>query len=137
MSTPTAEGMIAAFVGITLPTVAPLPRWTSGMIAMCPATTGRPAMLRIWFAASHSTGRPPVHAFTFLIFSFVTNSLITFSRLFKMVWVARFELATPCSQGRCADQLRYTPMAVGTGFEPVHNLLNGQTPYQLGYPTTN
>src|SRR4030095_8907934 len=50
------------------------------------------------------------------------------------VGVARFELATPCSQGRCADQLRYTPMAVGTGFDPVHPLLNGEATSQLAQP---
>src|SRR5713226_2264940 len=33
MSTPTAAGIIAPFVGITLPTVAPIPQWTSGMAA--------------------------------------------------------------------------------------------------------
>ena len=33
MSTPTAAGMIAPFVGITLPTVAPIPQCTSGIAA--------------------------------------------------------------------------------------------------------
>src|SRR5574338_265486 len=32
ISTPTAAGIIAVVVGITLPTVAPFPKWTSGMI---------------------------------------------------------------------------------------------------------
>ena len=35
MSTPTAAGMIAPSVGMTLPTVAPLPRWASGISATC------------------------------------------------------------------------------------------------------
>ena len=35
MSTPTAAGMTAPSVGMTLPTVAPLPRWASGMSARC------------------------------------------------------------------------------------------------------
>ncbi|MDF2976307.1 MAG: hypothetical protein K0S40_1035 [Actinomycetospora sp.] len=35
MSTPTAAGMIARSVGITEPTVAPRPRWASGISAMC------------------------------------------------------------------------------------------------------
>ena len=34
MSTPTAAGMIASRVGTTEPTVAPIPRWTSGMTAI-------------------------------------------------------------------------------------------------------
>ena len=33
ISTPTAAGMIAPLVGITLPTVAPIPQWTSGIAA--------------------------------------------------------------------------------------------------------
>ncbi len=33
MSTPTAAGMIAPSVGTTLPTVAPMPKWTSGIAA--------------------------------------------------------------------------------------------------------
>jgi len=40
MSTPTAAGMIAPTVGITEPTVAPLPRWASGMSARCGRTNG-------------------------------------------------------------------------------------------------
>src|SRR6266498_3704605 len=35
MSTPTAAGMIAPSVGSTLPTVAPLPKWASGIRATC------------------------------------------------------------------------------------------------------
>src|SRR4051812_31122538 len=35
MSTPTAAGMIAPSVGMTLPTVAPMPRWASGIRARC------------------------------------------------------------------------------------------------------
>ena len=35
MSTPTAAGMIAPSVAITLPTVAPIPQCTSGMAATC------------------------------------------------------------------------------------------------------
>ena len=41
MSTPTAAGMMrSAAVGMTLPTVAPMPKWASGMSATCPATSG-------------------------------------------------------------------------------------------------
>src|SRR4051812_24521370 len=43
MSTPTAAGMIAPSVGMTLPTVAPIPTCASGMSATWPATTGRRA----------------------------------------------------------------------------------------------
>ena len=30
-----------------------------------------------------------------------------------MVGAARFELATPCAQGRCATRLRYAPTGFG------------------------
>ena len=40
MSTPTAAGMIAPRVGMTEPTVAPLPRCASGMRARCGWTNG-------------------------------------------------------------------------------------------------
>jgi len=40
MSTPTAAGMIARNVGMTEPTVAPLPRCASGIRAMCGKTNG-------------------------------------------------------------------------------------------------
>ena len=40
MSTPTAAGMIAPSVGITDPTVAPLPRWASGIKATCGKMNG-------------------------------------------------------------------------------------------------
>ena len=41
MSTPTAAGMMrSSSVGMTLPTVAPMPKWASGMSATCPATSG-------------------------------------------------------------------------------------------------
>src|SRR5438309_6683098 len=52
MSTPTAAGMIAPTVGITLPTVAPLPRCASGIRARCGRTKGidavRSACARVW-----------------------------------------------------------------------------------------
>jgi hypothetical protein len=40
MSTPTAAGMIARLVGITEPTVAPMPRCTSGIAATWWCTIG-------------------------------------------------------------------------------------------------
>ena len=40
MSTPTAAGMIAPSVGMTDPTVAPLPRWASGISATCGKMNG-------------------------------------------------------------------------------------------------
>ena len=64
MSTPTAAGMIAFSVGITEPTVAPMPRCTSGIAAMCLNTTGRRAALASCLRASSSTGTPRVHIFT-------------------------------------------------------------------------
>ena len=57
MSTPTAAGMIAPFVGITLPTVAPMPRCTSGITATHLWTKGRRATLSSCARAAPRTGR--------------------------------------------------------------------------------
>ena len=59
MSTPTAAGTIAPRVAITDPTVAPMPRCTSGMAATCRNTNGRRAMLRSCASALSSTGTSP------------------------------------------------------------------------------
>ena len=61
MSTPTAAGMMALTVGITEPTVAPMPKCTSGIAATCLKTMGRRAALASWRLASSSTGTPRVH----------------------------------------------------------------------------
>ena len=62
MSTPTAAGMIARLVAITLPTVAPLPRCTSGITATWRWMNGRRAMRSSWARASASNGTPTVQA---------------------------------------------------------------------------
>lgn len=46
MSTPTAAGMIAPSVGMTDPTVAPLPRCASGIIARCGWMNGMREVVR-------------------------------------------------------------------------------------------
>ncbi len=52
MSTPTAAGMIAPRVGMTEPTVAPSPRWASGISARCGWMNGIQAVSsacsRVW-----------------------------------------------------------------------------------------
>src|SRR5687768_2122440 len=58
MSTPTAAGMIAPRVGTTEPTVAPMPRCTSGMTATHGPTNGSEAMLRSCWWACGSSGTP-------------------------------------------------------------------------------
>ena len=55
MSTPTAAGQSAPFVAMTLPTVAPFPRWTSGIAATCRKTNGNAAVFFSWAIASGST----------------------------------------------------------------------------------
>jgi hypothetical protein len=62
MSTPTAAGMMARWVAITLPTVAPLPRCTSGITATWRWTNGMRAMRSTWSRASSSNGTPAVQA---------------------------------------------------------------------------
>ena len=58
MSTPTAAGTIAPFVGITLPTVAPRPQCTSGMAATHLKMNGSRAVFRSCCAALGSKGTP-------------------------------------------------------------------------------
>jgi hypothetical protein len=64
MSTPTAAGMMALWVAMTLPTVAPLPRCTSGMAATHLWMNGRLAMLASCWRAAGSMATPLIHAFT-------------------------------------------------------------------------
>src|SRR5262245_16656277 len=61
MSTPTAAGMIAPTVAMTLPTVAPLPWCTSGIPATHLWMNGSEAMRCSWARASASNGTPLVH----------------------------------------------------------------------------
>ena len=62
MSTPTAAGMIAPRVGMTLPTVAPMPKCTSGIAATHRCTIGSRATFSSWRRACGS--RTPVQALT-------------------------------------------------------------------------
>ena len=55
MSTPTAAGATAPRIAMTDPTVAPLPRCTSGMTATWCATQGRAATFFSWLMTSVST----------------------------------------------------------------------------------
>lgn len=62
MSTPTAAGTIAPMVGTTEPTVAPLPRCTSGITDTHLWMKGSFAMLTSCLRASSSSGTPRVHS---------------------------------------------------------------------------
>jgi len=62
MSTPTAAGMIAPAVGITEPTVAPMPQCTSGITATWLWMKGRRATFCNCSAAPLSSCTPLVHA---------------------------------------------------------------------------
>ena len=62
MSTPTAAGTMAALVAMTEPTVAPLPRCTSGITATWWWMKGSEAMLKSCRRAASSTGTPSIHA---------------------------------------------------------------------------
>src|SRR5262245_25680823 len=64
MSTPTAAGITAPTVGITLPTVAPIPQCTSGIAATQRWTNGRLATLRSCWRACSSNATPRVQLFT-------------------------------------------------------------------------
>src|SRR5208337_2866841 len=69
MSTPTAAGMIAPLVGITLPTVAPMPQCTSGIAATHLNTNGSCATFKSCCLACSSKGTPFTHALTGTPFS--------------------------------------------------------------------
>ena len=62
MSTPTAAGTIAPLVAMTEPTVAPLPKCTSGMMATWLWMKGSAAMLNSCRRAASSTGTPSIQA---------------------------------------------------------------------------
>ena len=62
MSTPTAAGTIAPRVAMTEPTVAPLPRCTSGMTATWLWMNGSAAILNSCRRAASSTGTPSIQA---------------------------------------------------------------------------
>jgi len=77
MSTPTAAGMMAPLVARTVPTVAPLPKWQSGMTATCLKMNGIDAVLRICSSAAGSTAAGGRNR---IAFSFNLN-MIQFARL--------------------------------------------------------
>src|SRR5581483_10675411 len=62
MSTPTAAGDTAPFIATTEPTVAPLPRCTSGMAATWWKHHGNEAMFFSWSSACDSTSAIGVHS---------------------------------------------------------------------------
>jgi hypothetical protein len=64
ISTPTAAGMMAPLVGITLPTVAPMPACTSGITATCLWMKGMRAAFRTCLRAISSKATPLVQDFT-------------------------------------------------------------------------
>ena len=74
MSTPTAAGMIAPEVGMTLPTVAPMPQCTSGIAATHLWMMGSRATFRSWSAAFWSKGTPRIHALIGTPSSFLNSS---------------------------------------------------------------
>src|SRR5512146_492821 len=84
ISTPTAAGIIAPRVGITLPTVAPIPQCTSGIAATHLKTNGSMATLRNCFSAASSTGTPLVQALIGTPFSLVIT-LYMFSDIFLLL----------------------------------------------------
>jgi hypothetical protein len=80
ISTPTAAGTIAPLVGITLPTVAPMPQCTSGITATCRCTNGSDATFRNCCRALASTGTPAVHILIGIRWPSSTVYVLIFSR---------------------------------------------------------
>src|SRR5579885_1533758 len=73
ISTPTAAGMMAPFVGMTLPTVAPMPQWTSGMAAIHLKMKGSWATFKSCWRAWSSRGTSLVQALMGAPFSGTIN----------------------------------------------------------------
>ena len=88
MSTPTAAGMMAPFVGMQEPTVAPSPKWQSGMTATWPKMNGIFDMFSIWARAFSSICSDGTH---------VRARLFIWVGMFRPPWF--FALA--CSPGLC------------------------------------
>src|SRR5690242_2552891 len=93
MSTPTAAGHTAPFVATTLPTVAPMPRCTSGIAATCLKTNGSDA---VFFSCAIASG------------SIRSVQTLTGTRAFKTVSIG----TAGCSR------LRY-PRALARGLDAV------------------
>ena len=75
MSTPTAAGMIAPRVGMTDPTVAPRPRWASGISATCGWMNGMRAVVTAWSRVPCSRIEAQLSSFA-LIFSIVDSCVV-------------------------------------------------------------
>jgi len=73
MSTPTAAGMIAPNVGMTEPTVEPLPRWASGIRATCGKMNG---IEDVFSACSRVLGSRIDAQFINRLLNFSTTSLL-------------------------------------------------------------
>src|SRR3954468_24069882 len=71
MSTPTALGITAPLVGITEPTVAPMPTWASGMRATWPSTIGRRAAFSAWRMVPSSTSLPQEMSLSLIVVAIV------------------------------------------------------------------
>ena len=74
MSTPTAQGMTALVVGITEPTVAPIPMWASGMRATWPSTIGSRAVFSAWRMVPGSMSLAQEMSLSLMVVGMVTPS---------------------------------------------------------------
>ena len=76
MSTPTADGITAFLVGITDPTVAPMPTWASGMRATWPSTIGSRAVFSAWRMVWSSISDAQEMSLLLMLVGMVTPSFV-------------------------------------------------------------
>ena len=95
MSTPTAEGMTAPWVGMTDPTVAPIPTWASGMSATWPATIGSRAVFSAWRIVSGSISLAHDRSFGLMVWGMITSSFDCYPMSAGLVWPKGLEPSSP------------------------------------------
>ena len=120
MSTPTAAGMMAPVVGITEPTVAPMPTWASGMRATWPSTIGRRAVFSAWRMVPSSTSLAQEMSLSLIVFgmSFSLHSASTEQASFRSLARKDSNLHLLVqSQAGCHSPTRHRRVGRG-GFEP-------------------
>src|ERR1700739_3787171 len=130
ISTPTAAGIIAPLVGITLPTVAPMPQCTSGIAATHLKMNGSCATFSSCLRASSSRGTPFVHALIGAPFSGLMTlyfgSRISPSSLRESFYLSHSGAA--CAFGRAFVYSKGSPLDL---WLLLSNLLSGVSGFRM------
>ena len=125
MSTPTAATITAPLVGMTDPTVAPMPTWASGMSATWPATIDSRAVFSAWRIVPGSTSVAQEMSLSFRVVGMVRSPFDGHEvfRAFLGVYLAHEPEARPFQRPPRPDVLRppgarHRPV----GVEPEHDV---------------